>query len=67
MLDIELGNSKTCDGATRRDFLRVGALSAFGLSLPQLLQAQKSIPTSKAKDVSVILLFMSGGDRKSVV
>lgn len=61
MLDIELGNSKTCDGATRRDFLRVGALSAFGLSLPQLLQAQKAIPTAKAKDVSVILLFMSGG------
>ncbi len=63
MLDIELGASQTCDGATRRDFLRVGALSAFGLTLPSLLQAQDQSPVNrgKAKDVSVILLFMSGG------
>jgi hypothetical protein len=51
-----------CDGLTRRDFLRVGALSAgaVGLSLADLarLEAAAARP---AKDVSCILLFLVGG------
>ncbi len=30
----------TCSGASRRDFLRVGALGAMGLTLPQYLAAK---------------------------
>ena len=30
----------TCDGASRRDFLRVGALGLGGLMLPDLLRAR---------------------------
>jgi hypothetical protein len=47
-----------CDGLTRRDFLRVGALSAgtVGLSLTQLLQGGES-----GGDRSCILLLLVGG------
>ena len=37
MLDIELGKHRDCDGVSRRDFIRVGALGAFGLTMPGLL------------------------------
>ncbi|MFO0969875.1 MAG: DUF1501 domain-containing protein [Gemmataceae bacterium] len=46
--------------ATRREFLRAGALSLFGLGLPNLLQAQEAAPrVGRAK--ACILLFMWGG------
>ena len=45
-----------CSGYSRRDFLRVGALG--GLTLPSLLAAKTKLPT---RDVSVVLLFLSGG------
>lgn len=41
----------------RREFLQAGALSLFGLGLPQLVQAQ--VPRRRAK--ACILLFMWGG------
>src|SRR5436305_1844930 len=49
-----------CDGRTRRDFLRVGTASLFGLNLglPQLLAGPKSPGT---KDVSLIFVFLHGG------
>ncbi|HEY7309789.1 MAG TPA: DUF1501 domain-containing protein [Gemmataceae bacterium] len=48
---------KTCDGLTRRDFLRVGALAAgaVGLSLADLRAG------NAGKDVNCILLFLVGG------
>jgi hypothetical protein len=48
---------KTCDGLTRRDFLRVGALSAgaVGLSLTDLHGG------AAVKDINCILLFLVGG------
>ncbi|VTS00845.1 hypothetical protein : Uncharacterized protein OS=Singulisphaera acidiphila (strain ATCC BAA-1392 / DSM 18658 / VKM B-2454 / MOB10) GN=Sinac_3304 PE=4 SV=1: DUF1501 [Gemmata massiliana] len=50
-----------CDGFSRRDALRVGTASLFGsaLGLPQLLRASD---TAKAKkDVSLIFIFLHGG------
>ncbi len=49
-----------CDGLTRRDFLRVGALAAgsVGLSLADLAQLRGAAPRG---DVSCILLFLVGG------
>jgi hypothetical protein len=42
MLDlIGRGTAHTCNGATRRDFLKVGTLGAIGLSLPQYLAAKE--------------------------
>jgi hypothetical protein len=47
-----------CDGVTRREVLRVGALSLFsGLTLPRLLAAGEVRPTAKAKSVILINLF----------
>ena len=66
MLDIEFGQHKDCDGVSRRDFLRVGGLSALGLTLPGLLKANaQGTPTvglpSQKRDIAVILLWMGGG------
>src|SRR5216683_3969379 len=49
-----------CDGLTRRDFLRVGALSAgaAGLSLADLNQLQAA---GSSKDLNCIILFLVGG------
>jgi uncharacterized protein (DUF1501 family) len=52
-----------CDGLTRRDFLRVGALSAgaVGLSLADLVQLQHAGADSAAGPLNCILLFLVGG------
>ena len=66
MLDIDFGQHTDCDGISRRDFLRVGGLSALGLTLPGLLRADAvqaataPQPASK-RDVAIILLWMGGG------
>lgn len=64
MLDVLLGNrcSRRCDGVSRRDLLRVGALSALGLSLPRLLRLEaQAAAADKARARSVILVFLGGG------
>ncbi len=63
MFDIELGKHRTCDGATRRDFLRVGGLTALGLTLPGLLEAHADVAKkgTPKRDTACILLFMEGG------
>ena len=45
-----------CDGAGRRDFLRLGMLGLGGLSLPDLLKAQR-----KGADKSLIFVWLGGG------
>src|SRR2546421_8931990 len=52
---------RSCDGLTRRDFLRAGALSAgaVGLSLTEL--AQPALASASRSDVNCILLFLVGG------
>ena len=56
MFDIETGHHTDCDGISRREFIRVGALTAFGISMPGLLAAKPD-----ARSVSCILLWMGGG------
>ena len=49
-------------GASRREFLQVGALAAIGLSLPQYLQARAEGRVNGANDRrSCILIFNLGG------
>lgn len=46
----------------RRDFLKVGALSTLGLSLPSVLRQEASAKTNRtAKAKSVILFWLQGG------
>ena len=49
-----------CDGYTRRDFLRAGALGLGSLTLPWLLQ-QRALAADAQRDRAVVLLFLSGG------
>ena len=63
MLDIFLGRNgkRCCDGLSRRDVLRVGALGGLGLSLPALLQNQAQAGAKKARARSVMLIYLGGG------
>ena len=56
--------NRTCDGVSRRDAIKVGMLSAMGLSLPGLLslEAAQAAKTGKPKRAaSCIFIFLSGG------
>jgi hypothetical protein len=63
VLDIILGRgSRRCDGVSRRDFLRVGALGGLGLTLPALLRAEaRAAGQPRARARSVLLLYLGGG------
>src|SRR5579872_212578 len=63
MLDIVLGRrtDAPCDGVSRRDFLRVGALGGLGLTLPGLLQGEAQAARGKARAKSVLLVYLGGG------
>jgi hypothetical protein len=58
-----LGNPRRCcDGLTRRETLKVGALSALGgFGLADYLQAAEAGKTRPGKAKSVILLYLLGG------
>ncbi len=54
---------RACDGVTRRDFLRVGALGLGGFTLADLLRlrAVAANPASHVRDRAVVLLWLGGG------
>jgi hypothetical protein len=49
-----------CDGVTRRNFLKVGALGLGGLALPELLRAESAAGVRKSHK-AVIMIFLPGG------
>lgn len=70
MLSIPGRSGSTCDGFSRREFLRVGGAGLFGLSLGDILrlQAASSPPPDAAQAKngwgqakSVVLIFLQGG------
>jgi hypothetical protein len=48
-----------CDGISRRNFLKVGALGVGGLTLPGLMRAEAAAGTKSHK--SVIMVYLTGG------
>src|SRR5436190_1174700 len=48
-----------CDGLARRDFLHLGLLTTFGLSVTDLLRLSAANPAPRAK--SCILIWLDGG------
>jgi hypothetical protein len=52
-----------CDGSTRRDFLKIGALGMGGLLLPDLLRARAALTAAgkPTQNASVIWLWLGGG------
>src|SRR5688572_2644819 len=66
MFEVSTGRgSLDCTGMTRRGFLRVGGLSALGLSLADYFRLQarasEAAPGRRRTDVNCILLWMQGG------
>lgn len=54
---------RDCEGATRREFLKIGALGSGALSLPGLLAARAEAKAAglPTKDTSVVWLWLGGG------
>jgi hypothetical protein len=62
MLDFIGPGPRTCDGVSRRTFLKVGALAIGGLSLPELLRRRAAAaPGTLTPRKSVILIWLAGG------
>src|SRR5512134_709524 len=53
-------NSGFCDGVSRRNFLKIGALGLGGLALPQMLQAEAASGIRRSHK-AVIMVFLPGG------
>ena len=58
---IAPAGTRLCDGVSRREVLRVGGLSALGLSLADLLEARAASKPATGKAKSCIVLFLMGG------
>ena len=57
-------SSQDCEGASRRDFLRVGGLGLGAMSLSDLLMNKAFAEKAKAdyvRDKAVVMLYLSGG------
>jgi hypothetical protein len=54
---------KACDGTTRRDFLKVGALGMGGLALSDMLRARAAASAAghPTRNTSVVWLWLGGG------
>jgi hypothetical protein len=60
MLTIYGNSSRFCDGVSRRNFLKIGALGLGGLALPQLLQAEAQSGVRRSHK-AIIMIFLPGG------
>jgi uncharacterized protein (DUF1501 family) len=56
------GVDQTCDGVSRRSFMKIGALSFLGLTLPDFLRMRAAAAApGEAKAEACILLWLGGG------
>ena len=60
MLTIYGKRSRFCDGVSRRNFIKIGALGLGGLALPQILQAEASSGIRKSHK-AIIMIYLPGG------
>src|SRR5881394_4026094 len=61
MLSIPVSSSsRFCDGISRRNFLKIGALGLGGLTLAQLLRAENASGIGKSHK-AVIMIYLPGG------
>ncbi len=69
MLSLNHRGAPLCDGLSRREWMRIGGLSAMGLHLPQLLKSRATaavplpptLSSSFGKAKHCIVLFLLGG------
>src|ERR1041385_5578082 len=60
MLTILGNQTRFCDGISRRNFLKIGALGLGGLTLPQILQAEAQSGIRRSHK-AIIMIFLPGG------
>jgi len=60
LFSSEARSRRFCDGLSRRNFIRIGALGMGGLALPQLLQAESGAGVRRSHK-AVIMLYLPGG------
>src|SRR3954468_14712266 len=60
MLTIYGNRTRFCDGVSRRNFLKIGALGLGGLALPNLLRAESASGVGQSHK-AVIMIFLPGG------
>lgn len=60
MLSIQGQSLRQCDRVPRRAFLSIGSLALGGLTLPRLLQAERS-ERSRRSHKSIIMIYLAGG------
>jgi hypothetical protein len=61
MLPFTANPSQLCSGPTRREFLRLGAVTPAGLALPALLAHEATAAPKPKRAKSCLLVFMEGG------
>ena len=62
MLTISGTGNRFCDGLSRRQFLQIGALSAFGVGLSDVLRSEeRSGQAASSSPKAVILIWQHGG------
>src|SRR3954447_12460037 len=64
MLELSGKPFGSCDGISRRTFLRAGVLGLGALGLPELLRAKavaRAANRPDPKDLSIILVWLDGG------
>lgn len=62
-----VSGARLCNGVTRRDWLRIGGLGAFGLGLDQLLQARAFAGSPDASSSPIGVRVPSSGKAKSCI
>src|ERR1700761_5708605 len=60
MLTIYGKSENFCDGVSRRNFLKIGAIGLAGLSLPEILRAEAAAG-SRNPHKAVIMVYLPGG------
>ena len=60
MLTITGNAQRFCDGVSRRNFLKIGALGMGGMALPELLRAEAQAQLGKSQK-SIIMVYLPGG------
>jgi len=61
MIELMGRGYRTCDGVTRRSFLKVGTLGIGGVTLPNLLRLRAQGATTSNNRKAVILIWQAGG------
>src|SRR5688500_12131328 len=61
MLSVWGRRHPICDNATRRSFLKAGALGVGGLMLPELLRAREAAPDKAERQKAVIMVCLRFG------